>query len=78
MEKSQGSIKLQIDVPLGLMNLISDLLKFGNQTVTPREFIKEHVAQIGEDILNDLSIGTFNHEDLRRRYGLNCEPKDAE
>ena len=70
MARSQGSVKLEVSVPRGVVKLISDLLKFGDQTCTPQQFIEQRIADIGEDIMNDLSRGLFNHDDIRERYGL--------
>lgn len=67
---SKEDVKLEIQVPKGVIDFLTDMLRFADRSATPKEFIEEEVRGIPECVISSLPSSLFNYDDIRERYGL--------
>jgi hypothetical protein len=67
------TVKLTLELPKGVVDFASDLLKFGGSEQSVEEFLAEELTGDVRSILEDLPTGWFDREKLLQRYGLNKE-----
>jgi hypothetical protein len=66
----KNTVKLEIEVPKGVLNFLADLVKFAGVDMPPKDVIEEEVAKLGSAIAHEIANSWFRAEDLVTRYGL--------
>jgi len=69
-------VRLTIEVPKGVVDLLQDLSNMGGLVGTAKEYIEEEVAGIPAAIFGCLSNAYFDTDRMRKKYGLEKEDKE--
>jgi hypothetical protein len=67
------TVKIELELPKGVVDFASDLLKFSGSEQSIEQFLAKELVGDVRSILEDLPTGWFDREKLLQRYGLNKE-----
>jgi hypothetical protein len=67
---SKQTVKITLEVPKGIIDFVTDLLKFSGEEQPVDEFLAEELVGSVRSILEGLPNTWFDRDRLLERYGL--------
>ncbi len=70
---SKETVKIELQIPKGVVDFLTDLFKLGCFQQAPKEFLEHETVCVVESIIDDLPMTWFDKDKILERYGLDKE-----
>jgi hypothetical protein len=73
---SEKKVKISVEIPAGVRNFYTDLIKFSGQPTTMEEILGHQIVQSAKAVMDSLG-DNFDRETLLLKYGLQAETEEV-